>query len=65
MWSRMRDALSGVTEQLGIDMPELPADLSTITEAAGGAVAGATEAASGAVAGATEAAGGAVAEGTG
>ena len=71
MWSKIRDALSGVAEELGIDMPELPVDLSTITEAAGGAVAGVTEAAGGAVAGVselpvdlstiTEAAGGAVA----
>ena len=63
MWSRLRDAVAGMAEQAGIEVPGLDSATTAVTDLAGSAdpaelVAGATEA----VATAGEAATGAVGE---
>ena len=42
MWEKLKNAITGAQEALGIEIPELPVDLSALGEAATGAVEGLT-----------------------
>jgi hypothetical protein len=53
MWETIKNALIGVKDAVGIEIPGLPADLGAIGDSAGTAVASATELVSGVGDGAT------------
>ena len=52
MWAQLKNAVAGLTEQLGIEVPELPVDLGAVTDVlgtAGADVAGSVTDAAGSV----------------
>ena len=53
MWAALKKAVAGVTESLGIEMPDLPIDLGAVGDAAATAAQGVTESATGAADGLT------------
>ena len=53
MWQALKNAVAGITESLGIEIPGLPVDLASVGETAATAAQGITESAAGAVDGLT------------
>jgi hypothetical protein len=54
MWDVIKTAVTGIKDALGIELPEIPVDLASLTDAADAAVTTATESAAEVVGTATE-----------